>query len=310
MLLSRVADAIYWSSRYLERAEDTARLVRSYTETIVDLPVHIATAWSPLLSIVGSRQAFDAGHLRAGEQEVVRYIVADTLNSSSVVSSITDARENLRSIREVFPREAWQTLNGLYLATVNTGESAVSRRTRDGFLARVASDAQRFDGILASSMTRDEAYQFWRLGEALERADMTTRVLGVRAASLLDTPHEADDHDEVQWMGVLRSLMALQMYQRAVRGPISGAAVVRFVLWNEQFPRSVAWCVRRATEALDALPRAERTVPAADAVRDVLATLATDPADGAILDAAMERVQVALADLSGTITDTFASDRR
>jgi uncharacterized alpha-E superfamily protein len=269
--------------------------------------VHVEVSWSPLLSVVGNREAFDATHLRVGEDEVVRYLVADLANPSSVVNSINEARDNLRSIREVFPREAWQTLNGLYLATTNSGEAAVSRRTRDSYLARVATDAQRFDGVLASAMTRDEAYQFWRLGEAIERADMTTRVLGVRAASLLDAPDELDDFDEVQWMGVLRSLSALQMYQRSVNGPISGASAVRFVLWNAQFPRSVAWCARRAAEALEALPRPERTLPAAQRLSDVLATLSTDPTDGESLDAAMERVQASLAELNDTIKKTFAS---
>ena len=88
-------------------------------------------------------------------------------------------------------------------------------------------------------MSRDEAYEMWRLGQSIERADMTTRVVGVRAAALLALPSEAEDHDEVQWMGVLRSLSAMQMFQRSHRGPIDGDSVVRFLVADPIFPRSV-----------------------------------------------------------------------
>jgi len=307
MLLSRVADNVYWGSRYLERAEDTARVVRSFTELILDLPTGIASSWEPLLAVVGGRAQFDATHVRTEESDIVRFLVADESNHGSVVASVAQARENLRTAREVLPREAWQAVNDLYLFTGHDRESGVDRRSRARFLSRVITDSQRLDGVLTGSMRRDEAYELWRLGQAIERADMTTRVLGVRAASLLAAEHsdDIDDFDEVQWMGVLRSLTGLQMYQRSHRGPIDAESVVQFLLFDATFPRSVAGCVLRIREAFGRLPHPELTMPAADAVVDLLATVPAHASDGRALDLAMDQVQVALATVHSRVYDTF-----
>jgi uncharacterized alpha-E superfamily protein len=309
MLLSRVADNIYWGARYMERADDTARVVRSFTEVLLDLPVGVASSWEPLLAVVGGREQFDEGHARANESDIVRFLVADPSNFGSVVSSVAHARENLRTTREILPRDAWQTVNDLYLFTQRDAESGVDRRTRARFLSRVVSEHQRLDGVISGAMQRDEAYELWRLGQAIERADMTTRVLGVRAFALLAAPDVADDYDEVQWMGVLRSLTALQMYQRSTRGPIVGAGVVEFLLFDRQFPRSVAGCLERVRSALQRLPSADRTMSAVDALDALLvrlrAGLRAFGGDGEELDAAMDEVQVALADLNDVVDDTF-----
>ena len=305
MLLSRVADNLYWGARYMERAEDTARVVRSFTELILDLPTGVASSWEPLLAVVGSRAEYDAGHARVQESDIVRFLVADTSNGGSVVSSVAASRENLRTTREVLPRDAWQAVNDLYLFTGRDTESGVDRRSRARFLGRVITDCQRLDGVLSGMMRRDQAYELWRLGQMVERADMTTRVLGVRAASLLSSPHDAHDYDEVQWMGVLRSVTAMQMYQRSQRGPIDGASVVAFLLFDETFPRSVAGCVQRMRAALSRLPRPEVTMPSVDALEALLRTLPADAADGAALDRAMDQVQGALADLNTRVYDTF-----
>lgn len=305
MLLSRVADNLYWGARYLERAEDTARVVRNFTELILDLPRGVASSWEPLLSVAGSHAEYTASHGRVRESDIVRFLVADASNGGSVVSSVAAARENLRTTREILPREAWQAVNDLYLFTSRDTESGVDRRSRARYLGRVIADCQRLDGVLSGMMRRDQAYELWRLGQMVERADMTTRVLGVRAASLLSTPPDAHDYDEVQWMGVLRSVTAMQMYQRSQRGPIDGASVVAFLLFDETFPRSVAGCVQRMRSALGRLPNPELTLPAVDAINALLETLPSQASDGRELDRAMERVQEALADVNECVYNTF-----
>ena len=305
MLLSRVADNLYWGARYLERAEDTARVVRNFTELILDLPRGVGSSWEPLLAVAVSRAEYDEGHARAHESDIVRFLVADLSNGGSVVSSVAAARENLRTTREVFPRDAWQAVNDLYLFTSRDTESGVDRRSRARYLGRVITDCQRLDGVLGGMMRRDQAYELWRLGQMVERADMTTRVLGVRAASLLSTPAGADDYDEVQWMGVLRSVTAMQMYQRSHRGPIDGSSVVSFLLFDETFPRSVAGCVQGMRSALARLPRPDATMASVDSLEALLATLPAQATDGAALDTAMDRVQAALVDLNDRVYDTF-----
>ncbi len=265
MLLSRVADRIYWAARYVERAEDTARIVRAHGETAADLPMEQPRSWKPLVTVAGSDAQYDA---RFGDEvsegAVVTFLLSDRENPGSVVSCVAAARENLRTTRETIPRDGWQTLNDLSLYVSVESDRGIDRRVRERFLGRVIADSRRLDGVLAASMTHDEAYAMWRLGRALERADMTTRVLGVRAAAVLSAAPGSDEelrfrYDDLQWMGVLRSLTALQMYQRAVRGPIDGPNVVRFLLEHDRFPRAV-----RALLARDA-PGARR---AARPVRD------------------------------------------
>ncbi len=306
MLLSRVADHVYWGARYLERAEDTARVVQSFAELILDLPTGVASSWEPLLAVVGSRDLFDARHVRTEEGDIVRFLVADEANLGSVVASIAQSRENLRAAREVLPREAWQAINDLYLFSSGDREAGVDRRSRSRFLTRVVTESRRLDGVLAASMRRDEAYELWRLGQSLERADMTTRVLGVRAASLLAANAVGfEEFDDVQWMGVLRSLTALQMYQRTHRGPIDGASVVRFLLFDATFPRSVAGSAQRIRVALGRLPRPDATLSAVDEVDEVLSSITAEADDGRVLDAAMDRVQLALAGVHDQVYDAF-----
>lgn len=309
-LLSRVADRIYWAARYLERAEDTARLVHGHGEMLADLPSRTPQMWRPLIALVGSDATYES---RFGEEtterDVVEFLVADTDNPGSVVSCVATARENLRTTRETMPREGWHTVNDLSLYVNNEVDRGLDRRARERFLGRVIADSRRLDGELATTMNHDEAYAMWRLGRALERADMTTRVLGVRAAAVLMSSIDADATtralDELQWMGVLRSLSAMQMYQRAVRGPIDGDAVVRFLLEHDTFPRAVKALLREVRRALLELPDPAELVDGVDRVDSTIRDAVADGVDGAELDDAMERLQEAMADLDRRIHDRY-----
>jgi uncharacterized alpha-E superfamily protein len=328
MLLSRVADSLYWGARYLERAEDTARVIRSYTDLVIDMPTTVVSSWEPLLAVAGDRPTFDAQPAGASgaarvdsEQNIVRFLVADATNPGSVASSIATARENLRTTREVLPRDVWQAVNDLSLYTLANVASGVDRRNRARFLNRVIAECQRIDGAMSTLMSRDHAFDLWQLGRSIERADMTARVVGVRAASLIENrsddtgSHTSEIYDDVQWMGLLRSVNALQMYQRTIRGPVDAAKAVDFLLLDPAFPRSVKACVGAIRVALDALPRAELTRPAVDELDALLADVSvaggvpnrgvadrgmpdrgvTDRRDGAALDEAMDRVLLGLA---------------
>lgn len=315
ILLSRVADSLYWGARYLERAEDTARVIRSFTDLVIDMPTTVFSSWEPLLAVAGEREAYDALHDGTDEIDIVRFLVAETANPGSVASSIASARENLRTTREVLPRDVWQAVNDLSLYSVANVASGVDRRNRARFLNRVIADCQRIDGAMATLMSRDEAYELWLLGRSLERADMTARVVGVRAAALIEAEGagltaKSEIYDDVQWMGLLRSVNALQMYQRSTRGPIEASKAVRFLLLDPIFPRSVAACVRAIRHSLGALPRADVTLPAVDALDDLLAAvplgsvLATDH-DGAALDDAMDRVLLGLSAVNDAVVSTL-----
>lgn len=308
MLLSRVADALYWGARYLERTDDTARLVWGYTEGIVDLPTTVSSTWEPLLSITGSRAPFGVVHGDdARERAIVGFVLADRSNPGSVVSSIDSSRENLRSCRDVFPQFAWTVVNDLHLYVAEHSGEGVLRQSRARFIDRVRRDADRVDGIVATTMMRDAAYRFWQIGQLVERADMTTRVLGVQAAGLLNSARLPGlrGHAEVQWMTVLRSLSGRQMYQRATHLPISGPPVVDFLLHQPDFPRSVRFCIDSIEHQLRELPRSAVPLGVLAYVRAELERPIGDADDGVELDAAMDRIQFALGRFSEAIVATY-----
>jgi len=303
-LLSRVADRIYWAARYIERAEDSARVLRAYGDVLTDLPT-ASTRWSPLMSISGSDVVLPSV-IGSDENQVTAFLISDREHPNSIINTVEHSRENLRTCREVLPREAWQTLNDLLIYVRGAAVTSIERRRRERFLSRVIEESRRLDGVLQVSMTRDEAYEMWRLGRYIERAEMTTRVLGVRAASLLSLPPGApDEFAEVQWMGVLRSLSALQMYQRATRGPIDGPAVVRFLLFDHRFPRSVAGCLAEMRTSVLRLPAYATVLGAVEGADRQLRRSRPAADDGAALDAAMEGVQLALAQLNVVMHDHY-----
>jgi uncharacterized alpha-E superfamily protein len=327
MLLSRVADRIYWAARYIERAEDTARIVLTHGHVTADLPGAAGAPWEPLVAITGSAAQF-TGSTNGGQQQqqqqqqslpataselaVARFLVTDAQNPGSVLSCVTTARENLRTTRDTVPTDGWKTVNDLYLYVSTEADRGVDRRVRERLLARVIADSRRLDGVLATAMTHDEAYVMWRLGRAIERADMTTRVLGVRAAAVLslasesgDGPDGLESHDEIQWMGVLRSVTALQMYQRAVRRPIEGPLVVQFLLEHDRFPRSVRALLREIRRALSELVDPIGPLDSVDAVEAVLHQSSAATTDGAELDDAMDALQVAIGELDQRITERY-----
>ena len=304
MLLSRTAESLYWAARYLERAEDTSRVAREHTNLLVDIPVSVPVTWEPLLAITDSREEFDEHYDKVDESSVIGFLVALEDNPGSILSSVAGARENLRTTREVLPREVWQAVNDLHLFVQANHDSGVARATRAGFLERVIGEVQRVGGILGSTMSRDDAYEFLRLGRNIERADMTTRVLDVRAGELL-VGGPMGEYDDVQWMSVLRSVSGLQMYHRTTRRPVHGDDVVSFLLTDIAFPRSVGHCMEEMLSSVGQLPRNELVQPACEAALATVRRAAVDATDGAGLREAMDRLQLAIALVHDAIATAY-----
>jgi uncharacterized alpha-E superfamily protein len=185
-------------------------------------------------------------------------MLADPRNPSSICSSLQQARENLRTLRDVVPREAWEKLNHLHRYANDHYEQAIAGRSRFPFVTQIIDGCQLITGLLAGTMSHDGAYEFVRTGRNLERADMTTRIIDVRSASLLPK-HTGDlaPFANIQWMSVLKSLSAYQMYRRQVHVRVSGADVLRFLFQDAGFPRSVYHCLGEMRQSLNALPRNE-----------------------------------------------------
>lgn len=260
-MLARVAESLYWMARYLERAEDTARLINATTLMLMDMPRGASFGWEDLLKVVGLDQAFHELYDEAGEVAVMSFLIQDERNPSSILTCIRHARENTRTFREVLPRESWEWVNELYLYASTHMVRTLDRRKRLEVLTEIIRRRQAVVGLLAGTMSRDEAFQFMRLGRNVERADMTTRVLDVSYA--INLPYQSSQAalklnlPDLVWMSVLHALSAHQMYRRHVGVRATGHKVLAFLLNDVQFPRSVRHCLHEIQFALDELPGAE-----------------------------------------------------
>jgi uncharacterized alpha-E superfamily protein len=312
MLLARMAEAVYWTGRYLERAECTSRIVQVHTDTHVDMPVGEDVGWEPLLATVGVDGEFAERYspatgrpeAKATEEDVIEFLLHGEDNSSSIMATITAARENLRTARPVVPREAWEECNNLWLASSDHLDEAETRKGRVQWLRRVVAGCQRINGILLGTMSRDEAMCFLLIGQSLERADLTTRVLDVRSESL--HPQRGDDpYDVVHWMAVLRSLAAYQPFRRAMPARPQGGSTLRFLLQDDRFPRAVSACLSEARSHLKDLSRAEGALDSCANASLIVASAAVPRLTLGGLSEFLDEVQVALADIHKRIDETY-----
>ncbi|TVP90619.1 MAG: alpha-E domain-containing protein [Pseudomonadaceae bacterium] len=271
-MLSRVAENIYWLARYLERAEDTARLLGVTSNLLLDLPRSTKLGWEEIIAITGNDALFDEHYETRDEASVLNFMCGDTRYSGSILSSLAAARENLRTTRDVIPREIWEEVNQLYLSVKEQVENGITPRRRDAFLSRVIRSCQTVNGIIEGTLSYTQARTFLMLGRQLERADMITRIIDVRSANLL--PRSAEDlkpFENLQWMSVLKSLSGYQMYRQHVRLRIRGPDVLSFLLQDMRYPRAVACSLERFSFALKNLKNHDDALEAVELCRQRIA---------------------------------------
>jgi uncharacterized alpha-E superfamily protein len=264
-MLSRVAERVYWQARYLERAENTARLLNVFSTLLLDLPPATKLGWRSLVQITGTEEAFDATNKQATERNVMSFLLVEN-NGFSIRDILAQTRENARTTREIMPSEAFEKINDLYYFARDNATKGIARGPRHELLEEIIASCQEISGLMAGSMTRGAAYSFIRLGRSLERADMTTRIVDVGSGNLLPelSNHEAqsesnEPYENTLWMNVLRSLSAHQMYRQHVKNRINGEDVVAFLLQDEKFPRAVTHNLITLTKVLKVLPNSEKT---------------------------------------------------
>ena len=263
-MLSSVAERLYWLGRYLERTENTARLMSVYSNLLLDLPKH-AFRWESLVEITGFVSAFEQRFSAATERNVVKFLFDDP--SCSLRATTNYARENARTTRDLLPNEVWEKMNELHLLLESDISKRVNRSRRHEFLASIIDLCLELNGYLAGSMSRKSPYYFLKLGRNVERADMTTRVIDVACLNLIGRNKEQDAIANILWMGVLQSLNAYQMYRQQVQDRISGVAVVDFLLGDTDFPRSVGYCLADMASSIKHLPHHSPALRAAQRVK-------------------------------------------
>jgi len=301
-MLSRVAERLFWMARYLERAEDTARLTSAYAHLIMDIPVGTSPGWETLIHIMDGDEQFDAHHRVHNEQNVLRFLIANEDNPSSIRFAIKAARENVRTTRDQLPEEAWEHVNELYLYSEEMAEKSVGRRNRYAFLEQIITRCQMINGLILTTLSRDHAYRFIKLGHLIERSDMTTRVIDVGTGAILtrQTPDAAID--PLLWGYLLQALSAMGAYRRAIGPQLEAASVVDFMFSEGQFPRSLQFCLRGIREELKPLHNSEDAIALLDRTRRKLSRFDAQRLSLEQIHQFIDQFQMALSLLSRTIT--------
>ncbi|HMJ52411.1 MAG TPA: alpha-E domain-containing protein [Polyangiaceae bacterium] len=252
-MLSRVAESIYWSARYVERAENLARCIDVNLQLMLDAPAQQRGGWDSLVMTTGDQSWFEAHYGKPTQEAVIQFLTFDADYPNSILASISKARENARTVREIISREMWQELNEFYLMVVHAARPKVSPEELSEFCDRVKRMGIYFEGVTSATLSRGEAWHFAQLGRMLERADKTSRILDVKYFLLLPPGNGVGStFDQLGWTTLLNSASALQMYRQHYH-VTTPASVAKFLLLDRNFPRSIQHCIVTAQQCLHAL---------------------------------------------------------
>jgi uncharacterized alpha-E superfamily protein len=250
-LLSRVADSLYWMARYMERAENVARLLEVNLHLQLDLPLD-GNQWQPVIETCGEAAAFRKKYGEATQESVIAFLAQDRDYSNSITSCLFAARENARSVRETISSEMWEHVNGVYLNVLQQYAKPPEDLSPEVF-RDLRLNGHMFQGITDATMSHNEAWHFVRLGRQMERADKTSRLLDVKYFMLLPTATGVGTpYDDLLWSAVLKSVSGFEMYRQS-SGKISPREVVNFLVLDRDFPRSIRHSIDRAVDSLDVI---------------------------------------------------------
>lgn len=258
-MLSRVSDSIYWMSRYMERAENMARLLLSTQHLLLDAGAEAGSEekfWAPVLAATGDARLYEDLHGAVRAKDVMAFLTSSSENPNSITSNIHAARENARTVRDQISDGLWECLNSLRLwadAPSRVGSSAAD------FYERVLRGSYEFQGIAASTTPRGDAWRFLRLGTCLERADQTSRLLDSCSGLSRELPPHPDA-EPLRWAALLRSCSAWHAFQSR-HSRIDPVGIAEYLLLDETYPRSVACCIAEVHEILVALAFGREPIP-------------------------------------------------
>lgn len=250
-MISRVADAIYWMSRYLERAENIARFIDVNIKLLLDLDFDgFNQYWEPLILTSGDSEFFYKHYENANEANVIRFLAFDERNFNSIISCVKNARENARSIRGSIPSEMWEQINRFYLV-IQKNSRKKKIEDLQAFFYEVKMANHLFIGIADTTMSHDESWHFSRMGRLIERCDKTSRIMDVKYFQLLKPELEGSTaFDVVQWAALLKSVSAFEMYRKKYHS-INHKTIAKFLVFDAAFPRSLFYCAENTLGSLE-----------------------------------------------------------
>lgn len=306
-MLSSVAERIYWAGRYLERTENTARLIRVYDSLLLDLPRGLNISWYNLIELNSAEDSFAERYRVQDERNVVKFLLSDEDNPISLQTSLKMVRENLRTTRDVFSPEVWELINELFYFGRDEVAQGQGRKLRYGFCEGIIRGCEQVNGQIAATTSRDAAWQFLELGRCIERADMTSRILDAGAVTLLESAELLGQVNlgQIVWGHVLGSLSAELAFRRRVRTRVSGPAVADFLLNDPYFPRTIRFCRERVAEAIRILPRGKPVLAQLEVLAAVYYQIESIEDLGQPFRDYLNEVQIRIATLHRHIADTW-----
>jgi len=255
-MLSRVANCLYWMSRFIERADNTARIVDANLQLILDFrnldDRSLLDQWMPIIESTGDEEKFLARFPTATGQSVTEFLVFDTENPNSILSSICQSRENARMVRDQITVELWEELNRLYLWIRSNEARGMWRQSPAEFFGQIKNASLLLVGTIYATIVHNEGWYFMQVGKFLERADKISRILDVRHA-IFPGREEAktiSQRDALELSAMLRSCSGWDAYKAAYGGEVRPEWVAEMLLLNDEFPRSVRFCVEKLADAL------------------------------------------------------------
>jgi len=301
-MLSRAAERIYWAGRYLERAENTARIVQQYSQLLLDIPTEVDVGWQELAAIFGADGAVERTD---DERAIIEFLVSDPESGSSLVYAIRMARDNIRNSRDLLPQESWENVNELYQYARKRLKLATDGESRFDLLSDCIGRCQQVSGIFSGTMSHSSPYRFLRLGQSIERADMTSRLIDVAAAYLQENERLVLRYGSTLWTNVLKSMSAFQMYRQYRQPQVVGRAAIDFLLNDRDFPRAVRACTRAAKETAAVLPRSEELIRTLDEAEQSLPSPLPEDLDGATVSVRMDDLQKRMGAAHAAVVETW-----
>lgn len=271
-MLSRVADSLYWMARYIERAENNARILDVNLQVTLDDENSGTdgdkTDWEPILASLEDQKLFHSLYAVTNAETVCEFVTFAKENPNSIRSSISAARENARTVREYISSEMWERINSLYLWLNSAEARQIFAASAIDFFRHVVDCSHQFHGTTAATLTHGEGWHFLQIGKYLERADSTSRILDLKYHILLPRGEEVGGTvDTVQWQAVLKSCSAFEAYRKIYTGQVTPWTVAEFIILHDSFPRSIRFCVEGVDAALHRISGCDRTHFATDAER-------------------------------------------
>lgn len=301
-MLSRVAEHLYWLSRYIERAEATARLATAASDTILDLPTTIPYDWESLMLVFDP--ASELGDV--GESEVMRLLMIDRENHSSIRSSIAYARENARVTRDLIPKDAWVSLNELHGLVERQSLSTLDRTARSRLLRQVIAGCRLWHGCLMSNMARDLGWAFLQLGDRIEHVDMLSRMIDPRVTQIAPGGSaQWASYEALGWQNVLTAIGGYELYRHTTRDRLRGESILQFVLRDRQFPQSMTASLLSIRSDLAMLPHQRVQPKLVDGLIAGLESLSLDRLSPDLLTESMDWVQQGLSELHHQISASY-----